>query len=53
LKNILGGVGFFAKPLAGIFDFTSKTADGIKATALFWDDKANEKRERNIRVMYA
>jgi vacuolar protein sorting-associated protein 13A/C len=48
-----GSIGFFSKPIAGLFDFTSKTAEGIKATALYWDDKANEKRERAIRVMYA
>ena len=41
-----GAVGFFVKPIAGIFDFGSKTAEGVKATALIWDDKANDKRER-------
>jgi len=52
-NHFLGCIGFFAKPFAGIFDFTSKTAEGIKATALYWDDKANERRERSIRVMYS
>ncbi len=41
------------KPIAGILDFGSKTAEGVKASAMYWDDKANEKRERDIRVMYA
>lgn len=48
-----GSYGFFVKPMAGIFDFSSKTAEGVKSTALYWDDKANDKREREIRVMYA
>jgi vacuolar protein sorting-associated protein 13A/C len=36
-----------------VFDFGSKTAEGVRATAVYFDDKANEKRERDIRVMYA
>lgn len=39
--------------MSGLFDFGSKTFLGVKATAVYWDDKANEKRERDIRVMYA
>jgi vacuolar protein sorting-associated protein 13A/C len=46
-------LGLIVKPLTGIFDLTSKTAEGVKATALYWDDKANECRERDIRVMYS
>ncbi|CAK73031.1 unnamed protein product (macronuclear) [Paramecium tetraurelia] len=47
-----GTAGFFIKPFAGVFDFVSKTTDGIKATAQYWDDKANDKRTRDIRVIY-
>ncbi|CAD8061213.1 unnamed protein product [Paramecium primaurelia] len=47
-----GTAGFFIKPFAGVFDFVSKTTDGIKATAQYWDDKANDKRTREIRVIY-
>ena len=50
---MLGSVGFFIKPIGGMFDFISKTSDGVKATALYWDDKANEKRERKIRPLYS
>lgn len=28
-----GTAGFFIKPFAGVFDFISKTTDGLKATA--------------------
>ncbi|CAD8067129.1 unnamed protein product [Paramecium primaurelia] len=47
-----GTAGFFIKPFAGAFDFVSKTTDGFKATAQYWDDKANDKRIRDIRVIY-
>lgn len=53
LGTVKGSAGFFIKPFAGIFDFISKTTDGIKATAQYWDDKANERRERDIRVLYS
>ena len=47
-----GTAGFFIKPFVGVFDFVSKTTDGFKATAQYWDDKANDKRIRDIRVIY-
>ncbi|CAK86161.1 unnamed protein product (macronuclear) [Paramecium tetraurelia] len=47
-----GTAGFFIKPFAGVFDFVSKTTDGLKATAQYWNDKANDKRTRDIRVIY-
>ena len=47
-----GTAGFFIKPFAGVFDFVSKTTDGLKATAEYWDDKANDKRTREIRTIY-
>lgn len=50
--TLKGATGFFIKPFVGVFDFISKSSEGIKATALYWDDKANEKRERLVRVMY-
>lgn len=40
------------KPITGIIDFSSKTAEGIKNTATHFDDKPNEKRERFPRIFY-
>ena len=40
------------KPVAGIFDATSKTAEGIKNTATHFDDKPSDKRQRFLRVFY-
>lgn len=31
--------GLFVKPIAGIFDVASKTAEGIKNTATYFDEK--------------
>lgn len=33
LGTIKGATGLMIKPFAGMFDFISKTADGVKATA--------------------
>jgi vacuolar protein sorting-associated protein 13A/C len=33
LGILKGSLGVLAKPIAGLFDFGSKTAEGIKATA--------------------
>ena len=44
-KGIFKGVsGLILKPVGGIFDAVSLTADGIKKTFLIFDDKANEKK---------
>lgn len=40
------------KPVAGALDLVSKTSEGVKNTANFFDDKPNEKRERLPRVFY-
>ena len=44
--------GLIIKPVAGVLDFASKTAEGIKSTATHFDDKPNEARERAPRVFY-
>ena len=40
------------KPVAGVLDFTSKTAEGIKNTATIFDDKPREIRSRHPRPFY-
>lgn len=45
-------IGIVSKPLTGVLDFASKTAEGIKNTATCWDDKANERRIRPPRVNF-
>ena len=44
--------GLVIKPVAGVFDAASKTAEGIKNTATHFDDKPNESREQQPRVFY-
>ena len=50
--SVHGIVGLLVKPIAGVFDATSKTAEGIKNTATHFDDKPNERRMRLPRVFY-
>lgn len=50
--TLKGMTGFFVKPLTGFFDATSKAAEGIKNTAMHFEDKPNEKRERPPRTFY-
>ena len=50
--SVHGIVGLMVKPIAGVFDATSKTAEGIKNTATHFDDKPNERRMRMPRVFY-
>jgi len=38
--------GVVVKPITGIIDVVSKTAEGLKNTASLFDDKPNETRER-------
>ena len=44
--------GLIVKPIGGVFDAVSQTADGIKNTVKIFDDKANERKQRIPRVFY-
>ena len=44
--------GLIVKPVAGVLDATAKTAEGLKVTALLFDDKPNEERLRVPRAFY-
>jgi len=48
-----GFAGLVVKPVVGVMDLTSKTAEGIKNTATIFDDKPNETRIRPPRVFYS
>lgn len=53
LKGGLRGVsGLVVRPVAGVFDFTSKTAEGIKNTTHRFDGKQGAQRVRPPRVTY-
>ena len=44
-KGTLQGLtGLIVKPVTGVLDAAAKTTEGIKATALIFDDKPNESR---------
>lgn len=47
-----GFVGLVVKPVVGVIDLASKTAEGVKNTANYFDDKPNELRVRIPRVFY-
>jgi len=47
-----GVSGLVIKPVAGVLDATSKTAEGVKNTVTFWDQKTNEDRMRCPRPFY-
>ena len=50
-KGIVQGIGgFFFKPISGVFDFVSKTTEGIKMS--FKSDNVNIKRLRSSRPFY-
>ena len=51
--TIKGLAGLIVKPVVGVMDLTSKTAEGIKNTANYFDDKSNETRFRPPRVFYS
>ena len=53
LGSFQGIAGLLVKPVAGVIDATSKTAEGIKNTATHFDDKPNEKKQRNPRAFYS
>ena len=40
------------KPITGVLDTASKTAEGLKNSAQYFDDKPNTHRLRDIRVFY-
>ncbi|KAL4492372.1 hypothetical protein ABPG72_005507 [Tetrahymena utriculariae] len=50
--SMKGLSGVLFKPICGGIDFVSKTAEGIKNTVTFFDDKPSNKRIRNIRPFY-
>lgn len=53
LKGTMKGIsGLFFKPFCGGFDFVAKTAEGIKNTVTFLDDKPSNTRMRRIRSFY-
>ena len=45
-------VGVISKPVTGALDFVSQTAEGIKNTAIIFDDKALGEKVRLRRVFY-
>ena len=47
-----GIAGLVVKPVVGAIDLASKTAEGLKNTANYFDDKPNELRVRPPRVFY-
>ena len=47
-----GIAGLIVKPITGVLDTASKTAEGLKNSAQYFDDKPNTHRLRDIRVFY-
>ena len=47
-----GLTGLVVKPISGVLDAASKTAEGVKNTALIFDKAAEDHRERDPRVFY-
>ena len=47
-----GIFGLVLKPVGGLLDAASKTTEGIKNTALYWDKKTDEERYRHPRPFY-
>lgn len=50
---LLGFAGLLFKPISGVVDAASKTAEGIKNTATYFDDKPTEIRSRLPRAFYS
>ena len=50
--SAIGVTGLFIKPVAGVLDAVSKTAEGLTNTATHFDDKPNQERIRYIRPFY-
>lgn len=54
MKGTLKGLtGLVIKPVTGILDATSKTAEGVKNTAIHPNDRPNEDRLRHPRPFYS
>lgn len=52
-KGMMKGVGgLITKPIGGVFDAVSLTAEGSKKTFTWFGDKANESKHRIPRVFY-
>lgn len=47
-----GLAGLVIKPVTGALDLVSKTSEGVKNTANFFDEKPNEIRKRLPRIFY-
>ena len=53
MKGTVQGVtGLVAKPITGILDAASKTSEGIKNTAQFFDEKPSDNKLRYPRAFY-
>lgn len=52
MGTVKGLTGAIVKPITGILDATSKTAEGFSNMVTHFDDKSNDKRMRNPRVFY-
>ncbi|EAS01215.2 PH domain protein (macronuclear) [Tetrahymena thermophila SB210] len=52
LGTVKGLTGAIVKPITGILDATSKTAEGLSNTVTHFDDKANDERNRLPRTFY-
>lgn len=50
--STIGIAGVIIKPLTGVFDAASKTAEGLTNTATYFDDHPNNLRMRHIRAFY-
>jgi vacuolar protein sorting-associated protein 13A/C len=50
--STIGVAGVVIKPLTGVFDAASKTAEGLTNTATYFDDQPNTLRMRDIRAFY-
>jgi len=50
--TVQGLTGLVVKPVTGIFDAASKTSEGIKNTATFFDERPSESRFRYPRAFY-
>lgn len=50
--TLIGVTGLIVKPVTGLFDSVSQTAQGVKNTATLLDDKPNDQRLRMRRTFY-
>jgi vacuolar protein sorting-associated protein 13A/C len=52
IGTAIGMTGLIVKPITGVFDGASKSAEGLTNTATYFDDKPNCERIQNIRAFY-